>query len=653
MERIMRRMLSLLCAMQAMGLIAAAGAEPTDPFAPAPAGFDQPREVIAHGAVETVAYDSKTVGTKRALVVYTPPGFSRDASYPVLYLLPGIGQRETAWTQEGGAHVILDNLYAAGRLVPMIVVMAKGRASAAPPPANPFAEDTVRTYGPLEGDLLNDIIPFVESHYPVVPDRAHRALAGFSMGGGQTLNIGLKHLDTFAWLAAFSAAPNTKPAAELVTEPDKLKDLRLLWLSCGAQDGLMGISRSFHDFLAAKQVPHRWHLDSGGHDWDTWRNDLYLVTPLLFREAAAAAASPARRRSGPNVMSPEILPDRHVTFRFQADKAQSVRLALSDPPAKVDYSPLTKNAEGIWEVTVGPFEPGAYRYGFDVDGLAVTDPHNPSVTEAQSSVSSLLYVPGSEIMDTTRVPHGAVAVVTYYSTTMSAFRRMHVYTPPGYEAGGGSWPVLYLMHGSGDSDGSWPTLGRAGFILDNLIAAGKAKPMIVVMPAGHTRATRGGPGGGDEFGRDFLTDLLPYVEQNYRVAPGRANRAIAGLSMGGGQTLSLLLAHGELFAYAGVFSAGLFELAGRGRPGSTPTADASAAWEQQHLAALDDAKLKEGLKLLWFRTGKDDFLLSTTKATVAMLTKHGFTPDFEQTAGGHAWCNWREYLAKFVPLLFR
>jgi enterochelin esterase family protein len=383
-------------------------------------------------------------------------------------------------------------------------------------------------------------------------------------------------------------------------------------------------------------------------------------TPEPAPKPADAAPPPAaapQRRRGPNVMSPEILPDRRVTFRFQADKAQSVRLALSDPPAKVDHTPLAKNAEGIWEATVGPMDPGAYRYGFDIDGLAVTDPHNPSVTEALSGVSSLLYVPGSDTQDTRQVPHGAVAVVTYYSTTIAGFRRMHVYTPPGYESGAGdALPVFYLLHGSGDSDNSWSTLGRAGFILDNLIAAGRAKPMIVVMPAGHTRQARPGPGGGgggDEFGRDFMTDLLPYIEHHYRVAPGSANRAIAGLSMGGGQTLNLVVDHPDMFAYAGVFSAGLFQLSGRGRPGAPTPAEATAAWEKQHQTTLDDAKLKEGLKLLWFRTGKDDGLLPTTKATVALLEKHGFKADFEVAGGGHWWCNWRDWLTQFAPQLFR
>ena len=199
---------------------------------------------------------------------------------------------------------------------------------------------------------------------------------------------------------------------------------------------------------------------------------------------------------------------------------------------------MTKGTNGVWEVTLGPIDPGAYRYNFNVDGVSVIDPRNPATSESNNNVWSLVCVPGSDFMDTRDVPHGAVASLTYYSKTLQKFRRMHVYTPPGYERGGGKFPVFYLLHGAGDSDDAWTSVGRAGFILDNLIADGKAKPMIVVMPAGHTRAFGFGGGGPrpptDEFVQDFLNDIMPCVEKNYRVYTDRAHRAIAGLSMGGG-----------------------------------------------------------------------------------------------------------------------
>ena len=232
---------------------------------------------------------------------------------------------------------------------------------------------------------------------------------------------------------------------------------------------------------------------------------------------------------------------------------------------------------------------------------------------------------------------------------------MHVYTPPGYENGKGRFPVFYLLHGSSDSDDSWLSVGRAGFILDNLIASGKAKPMIVVMPAGHTRPiVPRAPGAprppADEFAKDFLEDIMPYVEHHYRVHTDRHSRAIAGLSMGGGQTLSIGIPHLDKFAYLGVFSSGVFGITGRG---SNTNAPAGPSFEEQNKAYLDNSKLKKGLKLVWFATGKDDFLLATSRATVEMLKKHQFEVVYKETEGAHTWIVWRNYLNEFAPLLFR
>ena len=250
-------------------------------------------------------------------------------------------------------------------------------------------------------------------------------------------------------------------------------------------------------------------------------------------------------------------------------------------------------------------------------------------------------------MDTKNVPHGAVATVNYYSTALSKFRRMHVYTPPGYELGGSQkLPVFYLLHGAGDCDEAWTSVGRAGFILDNLIAEKKAKPMIVVMPAGHTSAATFRPAQAgeerrrDEFQEDFLKDVMPFVEKNYRTLTDRPHRAIAGLSMGGGQTLDAAFTHLDKFAYIGVFSSGVL--------GDDRIAD----WENEHAAMLDNASLKKGLKTLWFSTGSDDFLVATSKSTVEMLKKHGFDATFQESTGAHTWINWRNYLNEFAQKLF-
>lgn len=253
-------------------------------YPPAPQGFDRMREDIPHGKMEMVEYDSKTVGTRRKMRVYTPPGYSADKKYPVFYLLHGIGGDENEWYRGGMPHIILDNLYAEKKIVPMIVVMPNGRAQ-----KNDRAEGDVFQHGPafanFEKDLLNDVIPFIEANYPVVKDREHRALAGLSMGGGQSLNFGLGHLDTFAWIGGFSSAPNQKAPEVLVPEPEKTAgQLKLLWISCGDKDGLINFSQRLHRYLKENNVPHVWHVDSGGHDFNVWKNDLYLFSQLIFRE---------------------------------------------------------------------------------------------------------------------------------------------------------------------------------------------------------------------------------------------------------------------------------------------------------------------------------------------------------------------------------
>jgi enterochelin esterase family protein len=379
-----------------------------------------------------------------------------------------------------------------------------------------------------------------------------------------------------------------------------------------------------------------------------------------FALISAASAQPAAERSrttgprGPQVVSPEVAADRRVTFRILAPKAQAVRLTGSDIPAVGQGAEMKKDPNGVWEVTLGPIDAGAYRYNFSVDGVSVIDPRSPSISESNTNVWSLVYVPGAEFMDTKDVPHGAVAEVTYYSKSLGRFRRMHVYTPPGYELGEGKYPIFYLLHGAFDCDDAWTSVGRAGFIMDNLIAAKKARPMVVVMPAGHTGPFMFRPPADgasrprvDEFVQDFLNDILPYAESHYRVYADQQHRAIAGLSMGGGQTLNIALPNPGKFAYIGVYSSGIFGITGG--PGG---AQAGPSWEEQHEDVLDDAEVKKGIKLVWFATGKEDFLVGTSRATVEMLKKHGFEVVYKETDGAHTWINWRNYLNEFAPQLF-
>ena len=248
-------------------------------------GFDVLRPDIEHGHVDSIGYQSQTTGTVRKALIYTPPGYDKNQSYPVLYLLHGIGGDEKEWLKGGKPQIILDNLYAQGKVTPMIIILPNGRAMPDDrATGNIMAPDKVAAFAAFEKDLLNDLIPFVEQHYKVYSDREHRAIAGLSMGGGQSLNFGLAHLDKFAWIGAFSAAPNTKMPQELLPDPAVAKkQLKLLWISCGASDGLISFSKRTHEYLMDQGVPHIYYIEPGVHDFKVWKNGLYMFSQLIFK----------------------------------------------------------------------------------------------------------------------------------------------------------------------------------------------------------------------------------------------------------------------------------------------------------------------------------------------------------------------------------
>ena len=368
---------------------------------------------------------------------------------------------------------------------------------------------------------------------------------------------------------------------------------------------------------------------------------------LTVSIVAVALAQPGARtpRVQDTLRSPVIAADGRVTFQLYAPKATDVSLR-TEGPAPFANQKLAKGDSGVWTLTAQT-APDLYIYWYDVDGVAVADPRNNRPRVNMTTVRSLLEVPGaaSDFFAEKAVPHGAVAAIHYQSTALGISRRMHVYTPPGYATSGQKYPVLYLLHGAGDNDQSWLMAGRANFIFDNLIASGKAKPMIVVMPAGHTpgaapvgTVSQPGP---DAFARDLMTDVMAYVEKNYRTLTERNNRAIAGLSMGGQQTLNVGLTNLDKFSQIGVFSSGWFGQ------------DGAATFAKNNAKLLSDPKLNDRIKLFWFATGKDDFVLPSTKASLAMLDEHKIRYSYKETDGGHTWPNWRAYLNEFTPLLFR
>jgi enterochelin esterase-like enzyme len=352
--------------------------------------------------------------------------------------------------------------------------------------------------------------------------------------------------------------------------------------------------------------------------------------------------------------SVEVQPDRHVRFRIWAPNATEVKLQAEGPESTPGITPeeayknmggvpLVKGDQGIWEVTIGPIEPGVYRYTFLVNGVTTVDPRNPLTSQSLTLSRSLYEVPGAAFMENSPgVPHGAIATVYYDSSATGGQRRMHIYTPPGYEAGTARLPVLYLLHGGGDSDDSWSTVGRAGAILDNLIAAGKAVPMMIVMPAGHIssefRLTPGFRMGHDAFNDDLVKVVLPFIDTHYRTVADRDHRAIAGLSMGGGQTLTIALTDSADFAYVGVFSSGWFP---------------NTLKEEEDTDIAQYRASGKPFRLFWVDAGKYDIALENSHATVALLNKAGIKTEEHESGGFHAWNNWRDYLHLFAPLLFQ
>lgn len=371
---------------------------------------------------------------------------------------------------------------------------------------------------------------------------------------------------------------------------------------------------------------------------------------------ALAQAQPQRQPT-PNdsLVSPEIHADNRVTFRIYAPKAAEVTIG-GDWIAQglATGGKLTRDDNGVWAITVGPLPPDFYSYSLVVDGVRTLDPKNAMIKQGVNSVDNMVFVPGNEAayQDLQSVPHGQVRKVWYQSSTLGAQRRLHVYTPPGYDGNSAKYPVFYLLHGGGDEDSGWSTIGRAGFILDNLIAAKKAVPMIVVMPNGSLPRPPVAPGAPpnpaanaafqERFANELLRDVVPFVEKNFRVLTGSANRALAGLSMGGGQTMRTVALHPDQFGYVGVWSAGV-------------AVAATEAFEQRSEALLKNSdRANKAIRRFEIVCGeKDTLAFAGSKNLDEILKKHNIRHEIQITPGGHTWINWRQYLNAFVQKLFR
>lgn len=368
-----------------------------------------------------------------------------------------------------------------------------------------------------------------------------------------------------------------------------------------------------------------------------------MVTKTLAMVLLLAPLASPQPQPVDTLVSPEVHADRRVTFRIRAPKASEVTLAMDFMAANSRES-MTKDSQGVWSVTIGPLDPTVYIYTFTVDGVTMADPVNPNIKLRARTSASMVEVPADppSIWDARDVPHGMVQINWQKSTVINGETRwIWVYTPPAYERETKRrYPVLYLFHGSNDTAAGWTLAGHANFILDNLLAEKKAVPMIVVMPFGHALpfGVRGGPvNNTDLYEQYVLKDVMPLVESKYRVAPGRANRAIAGLSMGGGQALTIGLRHLDLFSALGAFSGALM-----------------GDFDKQFPEVVANPKdINAKLRVFWIGCGKQDGLFERSQKLSEQLTARQIKHTFRPSEGEHVFKVWRLYLSEFVPLLFR
>jgi enterochelin esterase-like enzyme len=613
----------------------------------APVGFDKVRTNILQGKIDTVSYFSKTVGVKRKALVYTPPAYTKGKKYPVLYLLHGIGGDEKEWLNGGQPQVILDNLYADKKIEPMIVVMPNGRAMKDDRAVGNIMEpEKVKAFATFEKDLLTDLIPFIDKKYPVLKDRESRAIAGLSMGGGQSLNFGLGNLDRFAWVGGFSSAPNTKEPQSLLPNPaEEGKKLKVLWISCGDDDNLISFSKRTHDYLVAHNVPHIYYVEPGVHDFKVWKNSLYMFSQLLFKPVDVSSFTKYSVLGTPapsNVRKakyPQILPDGSAIFRIKAPDAQKIQLDL------VKKYDMVKGIDGVWEVTTDSLSEGFHYYSLLIDGVATTDPASETYY-GMGRMASGIEVPfkGDDYYTLKDVPHGEIRIKRYFSKVTRSWRQFYIYTPAGYDANPNvKYPVLYILHGGGEDERGWATQGKTDVILDNLIAGGKAKPMLIVMPDGNMPSTGFDVNTLKMFEAELKQCIIPFVESNYRAETDSKNRALAGLSMGGIQTLYVGVNNTQLFSYLGVFSSGWI------LPMQSSITDVQYEFMKRNADLINN-----NIKQFWIAMGgKEDIAWQNCQTMLSKFNELNIKYTYSEYPGGHTWPVWRNNIYNFAQLLFK
>ena len=532
-------------------------------------------------------------------------------------------------------------------------------------------------------DLLNDLMPYVEANYRTLNDRDSRAIGGFSRGGNQGLAFGLTNLDKFSYLCSYSSFTSMTLPDVYDNAKKTNKKINLFWLGVGTDDFLYGNAKEYAEFLDSRGIRNVQEYTTGmfGHTWMNARYFLVKTFPLLFNKEASAEAmskstavkpkgkqapvqAPARpaapARDGqrltpelmaklfpPGVVSPEYNADGSATFRVLAPNAEKVEFECQ---MFEGVKPMVKGDRGVWSVTVKPDQPDIYPYSFIIDGTKIADPNNVEIFPNEGYKASLADVKGPEpdFQDLQKVPHGKVSYTWYTSNAVGFDRPVCIYTPPGYDpADSKKYPVLYLIHGMTDTYETWFKVGKVNNILDNLIAKGLAEPMIVVMPYANPypemmlrgQAKMYNPMDTQLTTKEFTESVVPFVEANYNVLTDADNRAIAGFSLGGRQTLACGLGNPDMFHYVCAFAPAIFG------------PEISANFENGTYAPA--AEINEKMNLVWLSCGTSDFLYQSSLQLEKNFKDRGIEHKTMYPGGGHTWMNCRDYITAVAQLLFK
>ena len=643
--------------------------------------MDHAVKSVPHGKVDYVNYYSETLGLHGNAIVYTPPTYDKnlDQKYPVFYLISGTTDTEEVYFKVGKMNLILDNLIAEGKAKEMIIVLPYGNPSKYyPAGTNTFAMGDL-----FSKDLLNDLMPYVEANYRTINDRENRAIGGFSRGGNQGLAFGLTNLDKFSYLCSYSSFTSMNLPDVYDNAKKTNKKINLFWLGVGTDDFLYGNAKEYAEFLDSRGIRNVQEYTTGkfGHTWMNARYFLSQTFPLLFNKEASAEAmsksaavkpkgkkapapvpakpaAPARdgqrltpelmaKLFPPGVVSPEYNADGSATFRVLAPDAEKVEFECQ---MFEGVKPMTKGERGVWSVTVKPDQPDIYPYSFIIDGTKIADPNNMEIFPNEGYKASLADVKGPEpdFQDLQKVPHGKVSYTWYTSNAVGFDRPVCIYTPPGYDpASDKKYPVLYLIHGMTDTYETWFKVGKVNNILDNLIAKGLAKPMIVVMPYANPypeMMLRGlakmyNPMDTKLTTEEFTESVVPFIEANYKVLTDADNRAIAGFSLGGRQTLACGLGNPDMFHYVCAFAPAIFG------------PEISANFENGTYAPA--AEINEKMNLVWLSCGTSDFLYQSSLQLEKNFKERGIEHKTMYPGGGHTWMNCRDYITAVAQLLFK